>query len=232
MIWNDVSKTGWPQDSVLFNPYWANHVITHVNVEWEIKGAAVLFYTIPHLKKSVITPLSFCFNPIKLPLTLQFMQNTDKCKMSPISARREFKFHKITISVCCSLTAPWLIFHLQRFISSFSPRWPCKSQINFHFKCLASDCCRKTPSSVLGNTTDPNLTGSRSEKNTGCNFCKTTPGPSGRGHYWTEIISSSKQCVTLHEEMEIDWSTRTTERGLKKTPLHLKKGRICKTLFV
>lgn len=128
------------------------------------------------------------------------MQNTDKCKMSPISARREFKFHKITISVCCSLAAPCLIFHLQRFISSFSPRWPCKSQINFHFECLTSDCCRKTPSSVPGNTMDPNLTGSRSEKNTGCNLSKTTLGPSGRGHYWTEIISSSKQCVTLHDE--------------------------------
>lgn len=31
-------------------------------------------------------------------------------------------------------TAPCLIIHLQHFISSFSPRWPCKSQINFHLK--------------------------------------------------------------------------------------------------
>lgn len=115
----------------------------------------MLFYTVPHLKQCVIRPFSFCFNPIKLPLTLQFMQNTDKRKMSPSCARWEFKFHRITITVCCSLTAPCLIFHLQRFISSFSPHWPCKSQINFHLKCLTSDCCRKMPSSVFGYTADP-----------------------------------------------------------------------------
>lgn len=141
--------------TTLFNPYWINHAISHNNVEWEIKGAAVLFYTIPHLKQCAIRPFSFRFNPIKWPLTLQSMQNTDKRKMSPSSARREFKFHKITITVCRSLTAPRLVFHLQPFMSSLSPHWPCKSQINFHFKCLTTDCCRKMPSSILGNTLDP-----------------------------------------------------------------------------
>lgn len=134
-------------------------------MDWKIKGAAVLFYTFPHLKKCAIRPFSFWFNPIKLPLTLQFMQNTDKRKMSTSSARREFKFHKITITGCCSLTAPCLIFHLQHFISSFSPHWPYKSQINFHLKCLTTDCCRKMPSSVLGNMVDRGKSyGNRSEK--------------------------------------------------------------------
>lgn len=36
--------------------------------------------TILYCRQSVITPFSFLFSPIKLPLTLQLMQNTDKCK--------------------------------------------------------------------------------------------------------------------------------------------------------
>lgn len=81
-------------------PQTTDHAITYITGEWEIKDAAVLLYTIPHLKQSLITPISFQFSPIKLPLTLQLMQNTDKCKMSPSSARQEFQFHEITISVC------------------------------------------------------------------------------------------------------------------------------------
>ena len=36
--------------------------------------------TILYCRQSEITPFSFQFSPIKLPLTLQLMQNTDKCK--------------------------------------------------------------------------------------------------------------------------------------------------------
>lgn len=124
-------------------PQLTDHAITHITWEKGIKNAAVLLYTISHLKQLVITAFSFQFSPIKLPLTLQLMQNTDKCKMSPSSVRQEFQFHKITISVCSLPLHLVLIFHLQYFISSFSPCWPCKSQINFHLKCLTTDCSWK-----------------------------------------------------------------------------------------
>lgn len=62
-------------------------------------------------------------------------------KCHPGSARREFKVPQDYHLCLHSPTVPCLIFHLQHFISSFSPRWPCKSQINFHLKCLTTDCC-------------------------------------------------------------------------------------------
>lgn len=139
-------KVEWADEKKLnthIQPQMADHAITHISKEKEIKDAAVLLYTISHLKQLVITPFSFRFSPIKLPLTLQLMQNTDKCKMSPSSARQEFQFQKITISVCLLPLHLVLIFHLQHFISSFSPHWPCKSQINSQLKCLTTDCCWK-----------------------------------------------------------------------------------------
>lgn len=75
-------------------------------------------------------------------------------KCHPGSARREFKVPQDYHLCLHSPTATCLIFHLQHFISSFSPRWPCKSQINFHLKCLTTDCCWKLLSWGPGTVAD------------------------------------------------------------------------------
>lgn len=175
-------------------PQLTDHAITHITWEKEIKNAAVLLYTISHLKQLVITAFSFQFSPIKLPLTLQLMQNTDKCKMSPSSVRQEFQFHKITISVCSLPLHLVLMFHLQSFISSFSPYWPCKSQINFHLKCLTTDCSWKLldcGSAILQTFSKSfgNSVAGKGKQKVRCNFDKTTLGSNGESIYWKHFRS-------------------------------------------
>lgn len=48
--------------------------------EWNMVYEVLWQRTIAHCQWSVITPFSFCFTPMKLPLALRVMQNTDKCK--------------------------------------------------------------------------------------------------------------------------------------------------------
>lgn len=172
-----------------------DQAITYITEEKEIKDAAMLLYTIPHFKQLVITPFSFRFSPIKLPLTLQLMQNTDKCKMSPSSGRQEFQFHKITISVCLLPLHLVLIFHLQHFISSFSPHWPCKSQINFLLKCLTTDCCWKHRDCIAAmvwtlSKSFGNGAAGRGKEKVRSNSDKTILGSIGQVIYWRDCTSS------------------------------------------
>lgn len=130
------------QGSFSHKSYYTHMHFTHTNTltkEWNMVYEVLWQSTIAHCQWSVITLFSFRFTPMKLPLALRVMQNPDKCKNAT-----QFSQTGITVPTdyhlsLCLLLALTLIFHLQCFVSSCSPHWPCKSLINFHFQSLTTE---------------------------------------------------------------------------------------------
>lgn len=71
------------QGSFSHKSYYTHMHFTHTNTltkEWNMVYEVLWQSTIAHCQWSVITPFSFRFTPMKLPLALRVMQNPDKCK--------------------------------------------------------------------------------------------------------------------------------------------------------
>lgn len=71
------------QGSFSHKSYYTHVHFTHTNTltkEWNMVYEVLWQSTIAHCQWSVITPFSFRFTPMKLPLALRVMQNPDKCK--------------------------------------------------------------------------------------------------------------------------------------------------------
>lgn len=71
------------QGSFSHKSHYTHMHFTHTNTltkEWNTVYEVLWQSTIAHCQWSVITPFSFRFTPMKLPLALRVMQNPDKCK--------------------------------------------------------------------------------------------------------------------------------------------------------